>query len=297
MKKTNENLTVVLDVDPSSIWLRTTPGDLALAQPYYCTEAGHFLAGARFSTARSNKDSCLLFCTVSGQGYVEQNGTKVTLSGGQALLLDCRIPQQYGTAPGASGWDHYWMHIDGVGVRTAASMMKAAGVLPVADLSGLSFPGSFDSLFRWMETDSAESMVEQGLLIHRVLARMLEFQLGTGGGRARSSRALIRTAAEYIRAHSMDPLRIEDLTKLTSMSKSGLMRQFRLYMGTTPYSYLLSCRITQAKELLSLTDLSVGEIAEQVGFRDESNFSARFTSLTGISPLQYRRSTIRQNQG
>ena len=38
------------------------------------------------------------------------------------------------------------------------------------------------------------------------------------------------------------------------MSKSYFLRLFRRYMGTTPYNYLVNFRITQAKELLVLTD-------------------------------------------
>ena len=296
MTKKKENLTVVLDVDPSSVWIRTTPGALALDQPYYCTEAGHFIAGPGFSTIRSNKDSYLLFYTVSGKGFVEQAGCRVSLSTGQALLLNCRIPQQYGTAPGSGGWDHYWMHIDGDGVRAAGAMMKTAATLPVIDMNGVALPASFDAIFSWTDADSAEAIIEQGLMIHRILARMLQLQLSAGKGRSQGNRTLIRSAADYIRAHSAAPLSIGDLTQQTNMSKSCLMRQFRIYMGTTPYNYLLSCRITEAKELLSLTELSVAEIAEQVGFRDESTFSSRFSAMTGISPLQYRRSTIRQNE-
>ena len=50
------------------------------------------------------------------------------------------------------------------------------------------------------------------------------------------------------------------------MSKSYFLRLFRRYMGTTPYNYLVNFRITQAKELLVLTDHSVSEIAQEVGF-------------------------------
>ena len=46
----------------------------------------------------------------------------------------------------------------------------------------------------------------------------------------------------------------------------------------------------QAKELLVMTDLSVGAVAVRVGFSSESNFSARFSAMTGQSPLQYRKS-------
>ena len=63
--------------------------------------------------------------------------------------------------------------------------------------------------------------------------------------------------------------------------------------GTTPYNFLLSTRITRAKELLVLTDFSVCEIAHQVGFGDESNFSTRFTAMVGQSPQQYRKSAMK----
>lgn len=74
------------------------------------------------------------------------------------------------------------------------------------------------------------------------------------------------------------------------MSKSHFLRVFREQMGTTPYNFLLCTRMTQAKELLVMTDLSVGAVAAQVGFSSESSFSARFSVMTGQSQLQYRKS-------
>ena len=47
------------------------------------------------------------------------------------------------------------------------------------------------------------------------------------------------------------------------------------------------------KELLVLTDFPIGEIARQVGFEDESNFSTRFSSMTGQSPQQYRKNALK----
>ena len=85
----------------------------------------------------------------------------------------------------------------------------------------------------------------------------------------------------------------ERLLAQTPVSKSWFLRLFRQYMGTTPYNYLVNFRITQAKELLVLTDHSVTEIAQQVGFGDASNFSTRFAKATGQSPLQYRKSALK----
>ena len=66
--------------------------------------------------------------------------------------------------------------------------------------------------------------------------------------------------------------------------------------GTTPYNYLVNFRITQAKELLVLTDHSVSEIAQEVGFGDASNFSTRFAKATGQSPLQYRKRALKPQE-
>ena len=50
------------------------------------------------------------------------------------------------------------------------------------------------------------------------------------------------------------------------------------------------------KELLVLADFPIGEIAHQVGFEDESNFSTRFSSMTGQSPQQYRKNALKPMQ-
>lgn len=90
-------LTYNMDVTPESVWKRTTPSEAELAQPYYCTEAGVFYAQQHFSTARTDKESYILFYTLRGAGLIEQGESHVVLSTGQALLLNCRTRRA--TAP------------------------------------------------------------------------------------------------------------------------------------------------------------------------------------------------------
>jgi len=78
-------LTYNMDVEERSTWLRATPGAAALAQPFYCTEAGNFYGRAHFATARTDKESYLLFYTLSGSGLIEQNDQRVELPAGSAL--------------------------------------------------------------------------------------------------------------------------------------------------------------------------------------------------------------------
>ena len=284
-------LTYNMDVTPESVWKRTTPSEAELAQPYYCTEAGVFYAQQHFSTARTDKESYLLFYTLRGAGLIEQGESHVVLSTGQALLLNCRTPQSYCTAPGQSCWHHYWVHLDGAGVANLAEVLLPQGRLSAVPVSRLEMQPLFESLTSEWEHGTAAAQIETGLLLHRMLALMARQLLA--GDESRSNRTLIEHAAEFIRQHYAEPLSLDRLLAQTPVSKSWFLRLFRQYMGTTPYNFLLSTRITRAKELLVLTDFSISEIAHQVGFGDESNFSTRFAAMVGQSPQQYRKSAMK----
>ena len=283
-------LTYNMDVEERSLWLRATPGAAVLAQPFYCTEAGHFYGRSRFATARTDKESYLLFYTVAGAGLVEQGAQQVELPAGSALLLNCRTPQSYCTAPGQQSWQHTWVHLDGAGVANLAETLLPQNRLTPVRVSAWEMQPLFDTIFAEWDRGTVAAQIETGLTLHRMLALMAARLLA--GDASRSNRALIEQATGYIRAHYAEPLSLDALLAQTPVSKSWFLRLFRQYTGTTPYNFLLSTRITRAKELLVLTDFAVSEIAHQVGFGDESNFSTRFTAMVGQSPQQYRKSAM-----
>ena len=283
-------LTYNMDVEERSLWLRTTPGAAVLAQPFYCTEAGHFYGRSRFATARTDKESYILFYTVAGAGLIEQDAQQVELPAGSALLLNCRTPQSYCTAPRQESWQHYWVHLDGAGVANMAETLLPQNRLTPVRVSGWEMQPLFESIFAEWDRGTVAAQIETGLTLHRMLALMAARLLA--GDASRSNRALIEQATGYIRAHYAEPLSLDALLEQTPVSKSWFLRLFRQYTGTTPYNFLLSTRITRAKELLVLTDFAVSEIAHQVGFGDESNFSTRFTAMVGQSPQQYRKSAM-----
>ena len=283
-------LTYNMDVEERSLWLRATPGAAVLAQPFYCTEAGHCYGRSRFATARTAKESYLLFYTVAGAGLIEQGVQQVELPAGSALLLNCRTPQSYCTAPGQQSWQHTWVHLDGAGVANLAETLLPQNRLTPVRVSAWEMQPLFDTIFAEWDRGTVAAQIETGLTLHRMLALMAARLLA--GDASRSNRALIEQATGYIRAHYAEPLSLDALLAQTPVSKSWFLRLFRQYTGTTPYNFLLSTRITRAKELLVLTDFAVSEVAHQVGFGDESNFSTRFTAMVGQSPQQYRKSAM-----
>ena len=163
-------LTYNMDVTPESVWKRTTPSEAELAQPYYCTEAGVFYAQQHFSTARTDKESYILFYTLRGAGLIEQGESHVVLSTGQALLLNCRTPQSYCTAPGQSCWHHYWVHLDGTGAAAMEPLLFPVKKLTPVQITGVKIQEFFETVLAQMERSTVDSMMQIGLALHGMLA-------------------------------------------------------------------------------------------------------------------------------
>ena len=279
-------LKYTMDVSEGSIWLRTTPPRAALMQPYFVTEAGLFYANGGFTTSRSSKESCLIFFTLDGAGLVEQKGESCILTKGDALLIDCRKPQSYRTLTETNNsnifWDHFWIHTDGPGVMAMTPYLMPDGKLTPVHLS-LSSKEIFENLLRKLPEETTESAFSCGMYVHRILNRMVRAVLSNSSDLKNEHKRIIENAADYIRLNYKEELDLKMLLNEANMSKSYFLRLFRQYMGTTPYNFLLNYRITQAKELLDITDMPVWEVAQNVGFANESNFSTRFSKITGES--------------
>ena len=240
-------LTYNMDVTPESIWKRTTLSEAERAQPYSCTEAGLFYAQQRFSTARTDKESYILFYTLRGAGLIEQDGNHVVLETGQALLLNCRTAQSYCTAPGQSCWHHYWVHLDGAGVAAMEPLLLPDKKLPPVQLTGGRMQELFELVLEQMELGTVDSMVQTGLALHEMFALCAQSLFAQA--EMTTNRQLILQAAETLRKNYRQELSLADLLSSAHMSKSYFLRLFRRYMGTTPYNYLVNFRITQAKRM------------------------------------------------
>jgi len=66
-------------------------------------------------------------------------------------------------------------------------------------------------------------------------------------------------------------------------------RRFKEVTGLTPQQFLGRCRVDAACRLLRGGGAPLGEIALELGYCDQSAFTAQFRKRMGITPLRYRR--------
>ncbi len=77
---------------------------------------------------------------------------------------------------------------------------------------------------------------------------------------------------------------ILQLCRELTMSRAQLYRKFKALTNQTVSKYIRSVRLDKAKELLSSTNLTVSEVAFEVGYKSVSHFSTHFTREFGINP-------------
>ena len=92
----------------------------------------------------------------------------------------------------------------------------------------------------------------------------------------------------YIRAHLRESFTRQDIADHVHLSQNHLARIFRKETGMSIAEFTLQQRMGQAVELLAHTELSVGEIAERVGYENYSYFLTLFRRVTGTTPSKYR---------
>ncbi len=96
-----------------------------------------------------------------------------------------------------------------------------------------------------------------------------------------------RNIKSFMERNFDKPLKVEDYAYMTGRSLSSFRRDFRHYYDTTPQQWLKNKRLEKALLLLAKEELSVTQLALQVGYENSSYFIQEFKKKVGLSPKQY----------
>lgn len=98
----------------------------------------------------------------------------------------------------------------------------------------------------------------------------------------------IRAIHKQLMDHMEQKFTIEALSKQYLMNPTTLKNLFKSVYGTSIAAHMREHRMEQAARLLRETDLSIAEIARQVGYDSQSRFSTVFKDYSGKLPKNYR---------
>src|SRR5437016_8629450 len=114
------------------------------------------------------------------------------------------------------------------------------------------------------------------------------------GSRFEDSR--IRRALALLRAHPNKDQSIDELASQVGLSRSRFYDLFQLCTGFSPRAYLDLLCVEAAISRLSSGRGKIGEVAAELGFSAQSNFTRFFLNQVGVPPSEYRRATSTQRE-
>lgn len=133
------------------------------------------------------------------------------------------------------------------------------------------------------------SWLEERHTMLRAIAAQLSALLNRKEAWQRSTPTKKEQILRYISSHLNEPIRIADLAKALSLSVSRTSHLVNQLFGESLPNLVNAMKLEQSTHWLSASDLSVGEIALFLGFRDQNYFARLFARKYGIPPTEYRR--------
>ena len=101
-------------------------------------------------------------------------------------------------------------------------------------------------------------------------------------------RSMLLPIKEYLDSNYPHKISLDDLAERYFINKYYLSKSFKEQYGVSVNNYLLSVRITKAKQLLRFSDKSIEQIGLECGLGQAHYFSSKFKEIEGVPPSIYR---------
>lgn len=208
----------------------------------------------------------------NGQGFMLFPGKICT------YVADNKIP-----------WEYVWVEFDGLRVKETIELTGLRPDQPV-----------YKALYK----DIAETMKEEMLYIvnhkdespfhlighlYLFIDSLVRSSTPAQIGKENSLRDFyIKEALSFIEQNFQNNISVEDIAAACGLNRSYFGKIFHENMGKSPQEFLIAYRMTKAAELLKLTELSIANIGNAVGYPNQLHFSRAFKNVYGVSPRKWR---------
>lgn len=235
----------------------------------------------------------LFHYVISGTGTLmadDSNGDTQTyqVRSGQGFMV---FPGQINTyiSDRELPWEYVWIEFDGLRVK---EVMDIAGISPD------------HPIYHARSKDLCQNMLEEMLYIaqhgdaspfHLIghLYLFIDYFTQSAasmklrqGGRLRDF--YIHEALVFIEHNFQNDITVEDIAATCGLNRSYFGKIFKDTIGKSPQEFLMSYRMSKAAELLKLTDLSISDVGNAVGYVNQLHFSRAFKNIYEISPREWR---------
>ena len=230
----------------------------------------------------------LFHYVIAGRGVLLANEQEYPITAGHGFLI---VPGQITTyrADEEAPWEYVWLEFDGLRAHESLNLAGISGARPVYTPRSPKDGRLLQEQMMYIVNHSDASVIHLIGHGYLFLDRLVQSSAGRQEGRERRLRDFyIKEALVFIDRNYQRDISIEEIAEVCGLNRSYFGKIFRDAVGKSPQEFLISYRMTKAAELLKLTELSINDISNAVGYPNQLHFSRAFKKTYGIPPRQWR---------
>ena len=117
-------------------------------------------------------------------------------------------------------------------------------------------------------------------------------ELNGTNGRAFDYHPRLKRLHQYVEQNYSVPISLKEAAGIAALESSYFSSYFRAKVGITFTGWLRQVRVKKAMELMKARDLSITEVAYEVGFADPTTFGRAFKKYTRMTPREFKKSIL-----
>ncbi|GGF97563.1 AraC family transcriptional regulator [Paenibacillus aceti] len=247
--------------------------------------AGH-LPGRTMQRVKGKFLNWAFVIITSGEGYYQVNNGEIQKV--QAGSWFCLYPDaEFNYGPYEGGyWDEYYFNVEGQRIEEWLQTWLPNPELVKRSNSEESLQHRMEIMFTLIDSRQPSNLDRAALMLELFLYELVaQAEQSLAGNRGTFALQVIEdiTRSLYVQQSP------EDIAARHHISLSTLRRIVHDYSGYPLNEFIHRLKMTEAKNILLNTDMSVKEIGEELGYKDMFYFSRVFKRITGVSPSGYRK--------
>lgn len=256
----------------------------------YITDIGYFPeARHHFRERMTGVSQFILIYNIGGKGSITIKNTRFELLPDHFFMIPQNMPHAY-YADSENPWSIYWIHFTG---RKAKYLAKPL-LHPVSVMRSKTSRVNerlelFGDIFRNMERGfSVETLEYINLCLPRLLAsftHLKQFRVVN----EQISKDPVSLIINFMLENINRKFKLDELANVVNLSASHFSRLFLSRTGHSPIDYFIQLKIQRSCRLLDNTELTIADVAREMGFDDQFYFSRLFRKVMNMSPREYRK--------
>ena len=186
-------------------------------------------------------------------------------------------------------WEYVWLEFDGLRAKETVELAGLSPNRPVYKARYKDIAETMKQEMMYIVEHKDESPFHLIGHLYLFIDSFVRSSTSVRPGKENSLRDFyVKEAVSFIEQNFQNDISVEDIAAACGLNRSYFGKIFRESIGKTPQEFLISYRMTKAAELLKLTDLSVGDIGNVVGYPNQLHFSRAFKNVYLTSPRKWR---------